>query len=87
MSFEAELHDLFQQAYLKGVEDGKRITTIDDRLLTREEMAAEVLAVAPNTADQVLLQRDFPSIKVGSRKKYYRPAVREWFRNHPEFKK
>lgn len=87
MSFEAELHDLFQQAYLKGVEDGKRITTIDDRLLTREEMAAEVFAVSRDTADKVLLQADFPHIMVGSRKKYYRPAVREWFKTHPEYRK
>ncbi|GAA3607968.1 DNA-binding protein [Secundilactobacillus similis] len=84
MSFEAELHDLFQQAYLKGVEDGKQITTIDDRLLNREEMAAEVLAVSPDTADKVLLQKDFPHIMVGSRKKYSRPAVREWIKNHQE---
>lgn len=84
MSFEADLHDLVVQTFKEGVEYGKQIAVTDDRLLNREEMAAEVLAVSPDTADKVLLQKDFPHIMVGSRKKYSRPAVREWIKNHQE---
>lgn len=48
-------------------------------MLTREQVASEILNCAANTADKYYLyQPGFPYIQEGKNRKYYAPAVRKW---------
>ncbi|MFC6170390.1 hypothetical protein [Loigolactobacillus jiayinensis] len=52
-------------------------------MMTREQVAAEILHCAPNTADKYYLyQPGFPYCQEGKNRKYYAPAVREWLANN-----
>lgn len=54
-------------------------------MMTREQVAAEILHCAPNTADKYYLYAPgFPYIQEGSKRKYYAPAVCEWLANNQQ---
>lgn len=52
---------------------------MNDYLMTREEVAAEILHCAPNTADKYYLYQDgFPYFLQGNNRRYLKSAVIKW---------
>ncbi|WP_258115615.1 hypothetical protein [Levilactobacillus yiduensis] len=75
---------LFKQAYLKGVEDGRKEVTVSTKLLDRKDLYPE-FGIKPDTADKYYLyQPDFPFVQQGNNRKYYAPAVHQWLLDHQQ---
>lgn len=78
------LSNLFKQAYLKGLEDGRKEATIDTKVLDRKDLN-EVFGIKVDTADKYYLyQPDFPFFMQGTKRKYYAPAVHQWLLDHQQ---
>lgn len=59
--------------------------SIQEEMLTREQVAKDILHCAPNTADKYYLyQPGFPFFQEGKKRKYYAPAVKDWLAQHQQ---
>lgn len=78
------LEELFKQAYIQGLKDGRNGNSIaTHKMMGRKQLANEVLNVSVDTADKYYLyQPGFPFYKQGKIRMYYEPAVRKWLMNH-----
>lgn len=83
--FISGLAGLFEQAYLQGVEEGRKRPLVEPEMMDRKEVCAKVLHVAPDTGDKYYLYRPgFPFTMQGNQRKYFAPAVYEWLLNNQE---
>lgn len=83
---EKGLSELFKQAYQQGLDEGRQQFEVEPKLVTRKQLAAEMLHMSPTTADEHYLYADgFPYVQQGTKRMYYLPAVHEWLMNHQQY--
>lgn len=78
-----ELEAMFKQAYMEGLKQGENLHDINPELITQKELAENVLHVSVHSVDKYFTSEpDFPFVMVGSKRRYYVPAVHKWLMNH-----